>query len=78
MRNIATRLIVLVALVGTIGCDRVSKRIATEVLADAPGRSFLADTVRLDYAENTGAFPSLGAILVVLSPAWRRTSQQLP
>jgi signal peptidase II len=61
MTTIATRLIVLVALIGTIGCDRVSKRLATEVLADAPGRSFLADTVRLEYAENTGAFLSLGA-----------------
>ena len=48
-------------LAGTIGCDRVTKRIATETLAGAAERSYLADTVRVEYAENTGGFLSLGA-----------------
>lgn len=45
----------------TIGCDRVTKHLATALLADKPMQSFLADSVRLVYAENTGGFLSLGA-----------------
>jgi signal peptidase II len=48
------------SLVGTIGCDRLTKRLATDALAGAAPRSFLADTVRLEYAENRGGFLSLG------------------
>ena len=58
----------LVAVIMTIGCDRVTKRMAVETLAGLPGRSYLADTVRLEYAENTGGFLSLGA---GLSPSGR-------
>jgi len=47
-------------MVMTIGCDQVTKHIATDRLSGNPGRSFLADTLRLEYAENTGAFLSLG------------------
>jgi signal peptidase II len=53
----------------TIGCDRVTKHLASTHLADSPPQSFLADTFRLEYAENTGAFLSLGATL----PDWVRT-----
>jgi signal peptidase II len=45
----------------TIGCDRVTKHMATTLLADKPTQSFLADSVRLAYAENTGGFLGLGA-----------------
>src|SRR5689334_16506264 len=34
---------------------------ATLLYAGKPGRSYLADTVRLGYAENTGGFLRLGA-----------------
>jgi signal peptidase II len=47
----------------TVGCDRVTKHMATALLADKPAQSFLADSVRLVYAENTGGFLSLGAAL---------------
>jgi signal peptidase II len=50
----------LVAVVATIGCDRVTKHVATVALAGAPGRSYMADTIRLEYAENAGGFLSLG------------------
>jgi signal peptidase II len=45
-----------------IGCDQAAKALARDGLA---GRtiSFLGDAVRLEYAENTGAFLSLGASL---------------
>ena len=36
----------------------------------SPGQSFLGDALRLEYAENPGAFLSLGANL----PAWARTA----
>src|SRR5688500_9666823 len=58
---IGGRLALLVAMVATIGCDRVTKHIAGATLSGTAGRSFLADTVRLDYVENTGAFLGLGA-----------------
>jgi signal peptidase II len=47
----------------TIGCDRVTKHLAVRSLAGQPEQSWLADTVRLQYAENTGGFLSLGADL---------------
>jgi len=45
----------------TLGCDQVTKRVASMALKGDPPRSFLADTLRLQYAENQGAFLSLGA-----------------
>ena len=48
-------------LVATIGCDRVTKHVATTNLADARDASFFADTVRLEYVENTGGFLSVGS-----------------
>jgi signal peptidase II len=65
-----TRIALAVLTLATIGCDRVTKHLATTYLADRPTRSFLADTVRLTYAENTGGFLSLGANL---PPAARTT-----
>jgi signal peptidase II len=45
----------------TIGCDRVAKHAAIVLLSGEPDRSYFADTVRLEYAENAGGFLSLGA-----------------
>src|SRR5262245_12855498 len=53
----------LLVMVTTFGCDRVTKHIAAVALAGEGPQSFLADTVRLEYAENTGAFLSIGATL---------------
>jgi hypothetical protein len=50
--RISVRVALSVAVVATIGCDRVSKHIATATLAGEPGRSYLADTIRLEYVEN--------------------------
>ena len=50
-------------MIATIACDRVTKHLATAHLANSPSQSFLADTFRLEYAENTGAFLSLGSTL---------------
>jgi signal peptidase II len=51
----------LVAVVSTIGCDRVTKHVATTSLAGVSAHSYLADTLRLEYVENTGGFLGLGA-----------------
>jgi hypothetical protein len=51
----------VVAALATIGCDRVTKQVATATRAGTSGRSFLSDTVRLEYGENMGGFLSLGA-----------------
>ena len=61
MARIGVRLALLIAIGATIGCDRVTKHMAATTLSEAPSRSFLADTFRLEYAENTGAFLGLGA-----------------
>lgn len=45
------------------GCDQVSKQVAKETLQYSMPKSYLADTFRLRYAENSGAFLSLGASL---------------
>jgi signal peptidase II len=61
------RMILTCAVVLTIGCDRVTKHVATATLAGMPDRSYLGDTVRVVYAENTGGFLSIGADLPVMA-----------
>jgi signal peptidase II len=56
-----SRIALLVLVATTVGCDRVSKHFAAATLAGEPRQSFLGDTIRLEYAENTGAFLSLGS-----------------
>lgn len=46
-----------------IGCDQATKHIASETLRASAGHSFLGDVFRLQYAENVGAFLSLGGTL---------------
>jgi signal peptidase II len=53
-------LLVALALAAVIGCDRATKRLAEATLADGERRSYLADTIRLQYVENRGAFLGLG------------------
>jgi signal peptidase II len=71
--NRRTRFLVLVlVLVACVGCDQATKAIARETLASSPPQSLLNGIVRLEYAENVGAFMSLGANLspAVRLPAW--------
>lgn len=51
----------VLCLLGTIGCDQVSKQAAVRYLRDAPPSSYLGDTFRLSFMENTGAFLGFGA-----------------
>ena len=59
--RLAIRLVLLVAIIATISCDRITKHAAVSTLAGGASRSFFGDTLRLQYAENAGAFLSLGA-----------------
>jgi signal peptidase II len=46
-----------------IGCDQATKFLATQTLRNQPRQAFWADTVRLEYALNSGGCLSLGANL---------------
>jgi signal peptidase II len=68
------RLALLLLVVSTIGCDRLTKSLATAELRHAPARSYLGDTVRLVYAENEGAFLGLGSSLPPTVRFWLFTA----
>ena len=68
MRSGARIALLLSVVAATIGCDRVTKALAVGHLAGGPDRSYLVDTLRLEYTENPGAFLSLGSDL----PGWAR------
>ena len=70
IRTLVLQLGLVATMVTTVGCDRVTKHVATAALAGRPARSMLADTVRLAYVQNAGGFLSLGADL----PEAARTS----
>jgi signal peptidase II len=52
-----------VVLVSCIGCDQVTKQLAVAQLKGQPARTYWGGTVRLEYAENPGAFLGLGGEL---------------
>jgi signal peptidase II len=54
---------VALVLFACVGCDQVSKSVAREYLPGTGVHSFLSDTFRLEYAQNPGAFLSLGESL---------------
>lgn len=59
-----SRLAATLALVlATLGCDHATKLVAVAALKGEPPRSFLGGALRLQYAENPGAFLGLGADL---------------
>lgn len=68
MRRFPRVLVVLAILVLCVGCDQATKALAASRLEQVPTISLLGDTVRLQYAENTGAFLGLGSSL---SPSMR-------
>jgi len=60
--------LLLLTLAACTGCDQQTKALAAEQLRGRDAISFIGGVVRLDYAENSGAFLSLGDSLPV---AWR-------
>lgn len=57
----SARVGLVLLIIATAGCDRITKHFAAATLSEGPTRSFMMDTVRLEYTENTGGFLSLGA-----------------
>jgi signal peptidase II len=73
LKNKARKYRLLLALLisfSCIVCDQATKDIATRALEDAPPKSFLADTIRLDYSLNPGGFLSLGSSLPPDARRW--------
>ena len=56
-------LLAAIILSSCIGCDQVTKNLASQSLKNFPARSFFAGTLRLEYALNPGGFLSLGGNL---------------
>ncbi len=61
MTSLQKLYLIALILFASIGCDQVSKNIAKNSLANSPAMSYLGETFRLQYAENTGAFLGLGS-----------------
>jgi signal peptidase II len=60
----SARWVVMFAILAScIGCDQATKRIARSQLKGMAPRSYCGDLVRLQYAENPGAFLGLGGHL---------------
>lgn len=57
----ASHALLWLLVVATIGCDRVTKQLASIALAGQPSRSFFADLIRMQYVENPGGFLGFGA-----------------
>jgi signal peptidase II len=60
----------LAVLFSTVGCDQATKSMAQTHLAPSEPITFLNGIVRLQYAENPGAFLSLGAALPGSAQHW--------
>lgn len=56
-------IVVVVTLLSCVGCDQTTKAVAKEMLPRKEVMSLMGDTVRLQYAENKGAFLSVGETL---------------
>jgi signal peptidase II len=52
--------LIAIMLVSTAGCDQLTKKVAKDELALSEPVSLLNDVIRLEYAENPGAFLSIG------------------
>lgn len=63
MRALSRWLLVMLVLVGCVGCDQMTKAAAREYLPGSGVHSYLGDTFRLQYAQNPGGFLSLGESL---------------
>ena len=63
-------LLVFLVLLFCVSCDQFTKEIASQHLMYSPVLSYGFDTLRLQYAENTGAFLSLGAELPGQARFW--------
>ena len=73
MKTSSRALLIFSVLAASIGGDQATKRLAQSRLQSLPGYTFLNDTFRLQYAENRGAFLSLGSTLPTIARFWLLT-----
>jgi len=62
--------VLLFVLVSCVGCDQATKTVAQRQLRVAEPQSYFGDLIRFEYAENPGAFLSLGANLAEHQQYW--------
>lgn len=55
--------LLIICLAFCVGCDQYTKKIAVDKLKFEPPVTYLNNTLRMEYAENTGAFLSVGSQL---------------
>lgn len=70
MQKINRILILLFVLISCVGCDQATKLMARQTLATAPMQEYAGGLFRFVYAENPGAFLSLGASLSATARFW--------
>lgn len=70
MPKINRILILLFVLISCVGCDQATKLVARQTLATAPVQEYAGGLFRFVYAENPGAFLSLGATLPEAARFW--------
>ncbi|MBI1298390.1 signal peptidase II [bacterium] len=70
MRKLQRIAILLFVMLVSVGCDQATKSVAQNTLAGTEPIIFLNGMVRLQYAENPGAFLSLGAGLSSEARYW--------
>lgn len=70
MKLLPKAFLILVILTSCIGCDQATKWVAKRQLVPGEVLSYAGDTLRLQYAENSGAFLSLGASLPEVWRQW--------
>jgi signal peptidase II len=63
MKTSARLAVILLTVVGCVGCDQLTKSVARNYLAPGMPVSLLNGLIRLQRAENPGAFLSLGDVL---------------
>src|SRR5580704_16666790 len=63
MTRITRCALVALVLISCVGCDQIAKSAARFYLPGTGVHSYLSDTLRLEYAQNPGAFLSLGESL---------------
>jgi len=70
MRSSTKILLFCIISIAFISCDRVTKNLAKTHLMNHPDISYLHNTIKLEYAENTGAALSLGDSLPKAASFW--------
>ena len=62
--------VLLFVLFSCVGCDQATKTVAQRQLQAAEPQTYFGDLIRFEYAENPGAFLSLGARLSETQQYW--------